>query len=94
MTTEISALATYVVGGLVQREHYWIAATIGVLSVLLLELKKGLEGLTKRFVASNEIITVAKFLVLPGGHPADRPRSGAHPLPTSTRSRPGSSWSP
>ncbi len=34
-----------------------------VLSVLLLELKKGLEGLTKH-VASNEIITVAKFLVL------------------------------
>ena len=63
MTTEISALATYVVGGLAEREHYWIATTIGVLSVLLLELKKGLEGLTKR-VASNEIITVAKFLVL------------------------------
>ena len=41
----------------------WIATTIGVLSVILLELKKGLEGLTKH-VASNEIITVAKFLVL------------------------------
>jgi len=63
LTTEISALATYVVGGLVQSEHYWIATTIGVLSVLLLELKKGLEGLT-RYVASNEIVTVAKFLVL------------------------------
>ena len=63
LTTEISALTTYVVGGLVQREFYWIATTIGVLSVLLLELKKGLEGLTK-FAASNEIVTVAKFLVL------------------------------
>jgi len=63
LTTEISALATYVVGGLVQHGHYWIATTVGVLSVLLLELKKGLEGLTAR-VASNEIITVAKFLVL------------------------------
>jgi uncharacterized membrane protein (DUF4010 family) len=63
LTTEISALATYVVGGLVFREDYWIATTIGVLSVLLLELKKTLEGLTKH-VASNEIITVAKFLVL------------------------------
>ena len=63
MTTEISALATYVLGGLVQRQHYWIAATLGVLAVLLLELKKGLEGLT-RFVASDEIVTVAKFLVL------------------------------
>ncbi len=63
LTTEISALMTYVVGGLVQREYYWIATTIGVLCVVLLELKKGLEGLTK-YVASNEIITVAKFLVL------------------------------
>src|SRR5579872_5468525 len=32
LTTEISALATFVVGGLVQREYYWIATTIGVLS--------------------------------------------------------------
>lgn len=63
LTTELSALATYMLGGLVQREYYWIATTIGVVNVLLLELKRGLEGLTKR-VASNEIVTVAKFLVL------------------------------
>lgn len=61
--TEISALATYVIGGLVQHDYYWISTTLAVLSVLLLQLKKGLEGLTKH-VASNEIITVAKFLVL------------------------------
>ena len=61
--TEVCALATYVVGGLVQHDDYWIATTIAVLSVLLLQLKKGLEGLTKH-VASNEIITAAKFLVL------------------------------
>ncbi len=63
LTTEISALCTYAVGGLIQREHYWMAVTVGVLSVLLLELKKGLEGLTKH-VASGEIVIVAKFLVL------------------------------
>ncbi len=63
VTTELSALATYLVGGLVQHEQYWIATTIGVISVLLLELKKGLEGLARRF-ASEEIVTVAKFLVL------------------------------
>ena len=63
LTSEISGLAIYVVGGLVQRENFWIATTVAVLSVLLLELKKGLEGLT-RHVASDEIITVAKFLVL------------------------------
>jgi len=63
LTTEISALATYVMGALVQHEYYWIATTLAVLSVLLLELKKGLEGLT-RLVEPGEIVTVAKFLVL------------------------------
>jgi len=63
LTTEISALAIYIVGGLIQREHYWIGTTIGVLSVLLLELKKGLEGLTQH-IASHEVVTVTKFLVL------------------------------
>ena len=63
LTTEVSALVTYAIGGLIQHELYWLAATIGVLSVLLLELKKGMESLT-RLVASNEIVTVAKFLVL------------------------------
>jgi uncharacterized membrane protein (DUF4010 family) len=63
LTTEISALATYVIGGLVEHQQYWIATTIAVLSVLLLELKKVLEGLTKQF-ASTEVIAVAKFLVL------------------------------
>ncbi len=63
LTTEISALATYAIGGLVQQERYWLAATVGIVSVLLLELKKGLEGLT-RLAASDEIVTVAKFLVL------------------------------
>ena len=61
--TELCALATYAVAGLVQHDFYWIATTIAVLSVLLLQLKKGLEGLTKH-VASDEIITAAKFLVL------------------------------
>jgi uncharacterized membrane protein (DUF4010 family) len=63
MTTEISALAVYVIGGLIQREYYWIATAVGVIGVLLLELKKGLEGLT-RHVASGEIVTVAKFLMV------------------------------
>jgi uncharacterized membrane protein (DUF4010 family) len=63
LTTEISALATYVIGGLVQRQYYWIATAIGVLSVLLLELKKALEGLTHR-IDSTEMVTAAKFLVL------------------------------
>ncbi len=61
--TEMSALATYVLAALVQREYFWIATTVGVLTVLILELQKSLDGLT-RLVASNEIVTAAKFLVL------------------------------
>jgi len=63
LTTELSALATYAVGGLVQHDYLWLAATLGVLTVLLLELKTWLEGLTQ-YIASDEIITVTKFLVL------------------------------
>ena len=63
LTTELSALATYLIGALVHQEHYWIAATIGVVSVLLLELKQVLEGLAER-IEPNEILTTAKFLLL------------------------------
>jgi uncharacterized membrane protein (DUF4010 family) len=63
VTTELSALAVYVIGALIQHDYYWIATAVGVLGVLLLELKKGLEGLT-RYVASDEIVTTAKFLVV------------------------------
>ncbi len=63
LTTELSALATYTVAGLVQHDYLWLAATVAVLTVLLLELKTWLEGLT-RYVASNEIVAVTKFLVL------------------------------
>lgn len=63
ITTEVSALATYVIGALVYREHFWIAGTIAVLSLLLLELKTALESLAQR-VAPNEILAAAKFLLL------------------------------
>src|SRR5215472_9523069 len=63
ITTELSALATYLIGALVQREHFWIAGAIAVLSLLLLELKTALEGLATR-VEPNEILTAAKFLLL------------------------------
>jgi uncharacterized membrane protein (DUF4010 family) len=63
VTTEISALATYLVGALVYGGHFWIATTLIVASVLLLQLKAGLEGLTQR-MAPEEILTFAKFLLL------------------------------
>lgn len=61
ITTELSALATYVVGVLVALGHFWIASTITILSVLLLELKVFLEDLSRR-IPAQEIFTFTKFL--------------------------------
>jgi uncharacterized membrane protein (DUF4010 family) len=63
ITTEMSALTTYLVGALVSYEHYWIATTLSVASALLLELKTALEGLAHR-IPSEEILTFTKFLLL------------------------------
>jgi uncharacterized membrane protein (DUF4010 family) len=62
-TSEMSALTTYLVGALVYRDQYWIATAIAVASVLLLELKSVLEGLTRR-IAPEEVLTFTKFLLL------------------------------
>jgi uncharacterized membrane protein (DUF4010 family) len=63
VTTEMSGLTTYVVGALVSQGHFWIAGALGVLSVLLLELKTFLEGLSQKIPAA-EIFTFTKFLLL------------------------------
>lgn len=63
VTTEFSGLATYVVGALVAREHFWTATALAVLSLLLLELKGVLERLSKRMPA-DQIFTFTKFLLL------------------------------
>lgn len=62
-TSEMSGLLTYLIGSLVQYDHFWIATTLVVLSLLLLELKAGLERLAHK-VAADEILTFAKFLML------------------------------
>ncbi|HVN31017.1 MAG TPA: MgtC/SapB family protein [Thermoanaerobaculaceae bacterium] len=63
VTTEISGLVTYVLGVLVYDGYYWIAITVVVLSMLLLELKVALEGLSER-IPPEEVITFTKFLLL------------------------------
>lgn len=65
VTTEISGLVVYLVGALVHLDHFWFACTLVVVSLLLLELKDGLEGITER-MAPDEIITITKFLLLTG----------------------------
>jgi uncharacterized membrane protein (DUF4010 family) len=63
VTTEVSGLVTYVLGALVFHDYYWIAVTVVVLAMLLLELKVALEGLSER-IPSEEVITFTKFLLL------------------------------
>lgn len=63
VTTEISGLVTYVIGALVSRDQLWIATTIAVISMLLLELKEFLENLTLK-IPAVEILTFTKFLLL------------------------------
>ena len=63
VTSEMSGLTTYLVGALVYYDHFWIATALSVASTLLLELKTGLENLTKR-IAPEEIFTFTKFLLL------------------------------
>ena len=63
VTSEVSALTTYVVGALVSHGQFWIATTLAVLSLLLLELKALLEGLSHKLPA-DEILAFTKFLLL------------------------------
>jgi uncharacterized membrane protein (DUF4010 family) len=63
VTSEMSGLATYVVGALVFYDHLWIATALSVVSLLLLELKTVLEHIA-RHTAPEEILTFAKFLFL------------------------------
>jgi uncharacterized membrane protein (DUF4010 family) len=63
VTTEVSALGTYLLGALVCHGQLWIATTITVISMFLLVLKDTLEGLTQR-IAPDEIFTFTKFLLL------------------------------
>jgi uncharacterized membrane protein (DUF4010 family) len=63
VTTEMSGLTTYLVGVLVSHGQFWIATTIAVASVLLLELKTALENLSRR-LPGEEVLAFAKFLLL------------------------------
>lgn len=63
VTTEVSGLTIYVVGALIAHDYIWVSCALVVVSLLLLELKVGLEALTKR-IPPTEIATLAKFLLL------------------------------
>jgi len=63
VTSEMSGLATFLVGALVYYEHLWIATAVTVASLFLLELKTVLETVATR-IPPDEIFTFAKFLLL------------------------------
>jgi uncharacterized membrane protein (DUF4010 family) len=63
LTSEIAGLNTYLVGALVHYDRFWVASTIVIISLTLLELKTFLEGLAHRF-APVDILTFTKFLFL------------------------------
>jgi uncharacterized membrane protein (DUF4010 family) len=65
ITSEMSGLTTFLVGALVCYGHFWVATTLSVASLLLLDLKAALEKLAVR-IAPQEILTFAKFLFLTG----------------------------
>jgi len=65
VTTEMSGLATFLVGALICTGHFWIATTLAVASLLLLDLKASLEKIATT-IAPNEMFTFAKFLLLSG----------------------------
>ena len=65
ITSEMSGLTTFLVGALVYYGHFWIATTLSVASLLLLDLKAALEKLAVR-IGPQEILTFAKFLLLTG----------------------------
>lgn len=63
VASEMSGLTTYLVGSLIYHQMFWIATTLTVSSIILLELKAGLESLAKR-IQTTDILTFAKFLLL------------------------------
>ncbi len=63
LTSEMAGLLTYLVGALVYSGYFWVASTLVIISLMLLELKSILEGLAHRF-SPDDIFTFTKFLFL------------------------------
>ncbi len=62
-TSEMAGVITYLSGALIGHQMYWLAATVVILNVLLLQAKEGLEKLGT-IIAPAEINTFLRFLIL------------------------------
>ncbi len=63
LTTEFAAILTFTLGATASHKMYWLALCIGIVAVILLHEKRGLEGLALR-VPPKELRTLLRFLVL------------------------------
>ncbi len=63
LTTEFAALLTYGLGAAASHEMYWLALCVGIVAVILLHEKRGLEGLAVR-IPPKELRTLLRFLLL------------------------------
>lgn len=63
LTTEFAALLTFGLGAAAAHEMYRLALAVGIVAVILLHEKRGLEGLALR-VPPKELRTLLRFLLL------------------------------
>ena len=63
ITTEVTALLTFAIGGAAASGHYWISIASGILAVILLQEKTRLETWATR-IPAHELRTLARFLVM------------------------------
>jgi uncharacterized membrane protein (DUF4010 family) len=63
LTTETATLLTFALGGCAARGMYWLAIATGVITVILLQEKRQLEGLATRLPRA-ELSTLLRFLLL------------------------------
>lgn len=61
--TELAGITAYLQGALVYFGHYWIATTLVVLNLIILNLKDRLEDVTQK-MPSEETFTLGRFLFL------------------------------
>lgn len=62
-TTELAGLMVFLVGGIVSMGYFWVATTLIVIEVFLLEMKPTLAKFGRK-VSRKEMITLTKFLLV------------------------------
>ncbi|RMD70494.1 MAG: MgtC/SapB family protein [Gammaproteobacteria bacterium] len=64
ITTEVAALLTWLLGGMVAMGRLQAAVTIAVIATLLLAAKQHLHGFVRQYFTDKEILAIAEFALL------------------------------